>query len=160
VFGVAQPIGTSRFLATYLAALITGTSQHHARQDVEHFFEGMAWLAQIVLLLMLGLLVTPEDLPPYLPGAVIGTAVLILLARPLAVLVCLVPFGFSLRETAFASWVELRGGSDLPQHHPRIGRSATRRAAVCQHLHPGDRLADRARLDRGPSRPPAGLRAG
>src|SRR6516164_6988207 len=71
VFGLAQLIGTSGFLATYLAAVITGATQHRARQDVEHFFEGMAWLAQIVLFLMLGLLITPENLPPYLPGAVI-----------------------------------------------------------------------------------------
>ena len=109
VFGLAQLLGTSGFLATYLAAVITGATQHRARQDVEHFFEGMAWLAQIVLFLMLGLLVTPEDLPPYLPGAVIGAAVLIFLARPVAVFACLLPFRFSLRETAFASWVGLRG---------------------------------------------------
>jgi cell volume regulation protein A len=109
VFGLAQLIGTSGFLATYLAAVITGATQHRAHEDVEHFFEGMAWLAQIVLFLMLGLLVTPENLPPYLPGAVISAAVLILLARPVAVFACLLPFGFNLRETAFASWVGLRG---------------------------------------------------
>jgi len=109
VFGLAQLIGTSGFLATYLAAVITGATQHRAHEDVEHFFEGMAWLAQIVLFLMLGLLVTPENLPPYLPGAVISAAVLILLARPVAVFACLRPFGFNLRETAFASWVGLRG---------------------------------------------------
>jgi cell volume regulation protein A len=109
VFGLAQLLGTSGFLAIYLAAAITGATQHRARQDVEHFFEGMAWLAQIVLFLMLGLLVTPEDLSPYLPGAVIGAAVLIFFARPVAVFACLMPFGFNLRETAFASWVGLRG---------------------------------------------------
>ena len=109
VFGVAQLLGTSGFLATYLAAIVTGATHHRARQEVEHFFEGMAWLAQIVLFLMLGLLVTPHDLPPYLPGAIIGAAVLIFLARPVAVFACLVPFGFTLRETAFASWVGLRG---------------------------------------------------
>jgi cell volume regulation protein A len=109
VFGLAQLLGTSGFLATYLAAVVTGATQHRARQDVEHFFEGMAWLAQIVLFLMLGLLVTPEDLPPYLPGALIGATVLILLARPVAVFACLLPFRFNLRETAFASWVGLRG---------------------------------------------------
>jgi cell volume regulation protein A len=109
VFGLAQLLGTSGFLATYLAAVITGATQHRARQDVEHFFEGMAWLAQIVLFLMLGLLVTPHELPPYLPGAVIGAAVLIFLARPVATVACLLPFGFNLREMTFASWVGLRG---------------------------------------------------
>jgi NhaP-type Na+/H+ and K+/H+ antiporter len=109
VFGLAQLLGTSGFLAIYLAAIVTGAAGHRARQEVEHFFEGMAWLAQIVLFLMLGLLVTPHDLLPYLPGAIIGAAVLILLARPVAVLACLIPFGFTMRETAFASWVGLRG---------------------------------------------------
>ena len=109
VFGLAQLLGTSGFLATYLAAIVTGATRHRTRQEVEHFFEGMAWLAQIVLFLMLGLLVTPHDLPPYLPGAIIGAAVLICLARPIAVFACLLPFGFTTRETAFASWVGLRG---------------------------------------------------
>jgi NhaP-type Na+/H+ and K+/H+ antiporter len=109
VFGLAQLLGASGFLATYLAAIVIGATRHHARQDIEHFFEGIAWLAQIVLFLMLGLLVTPHDLPPYLPGAIIGAAVLIVLARPVAVFACLIPFGFTIRETAFASWVGLRG---------------------------------------------------
>ena len=109
VFGLAQLLGTSGFLATYLAAVVTGGSQYRARQEVEHFFEGMAWLAQIVLFVMLGLLVIPHTLPPYLPGAIIGAAALILVARPVAVFACLLPFRFTLRETAFASWVGLRG---------------------------------------------------
>jgi cell volume regulation protein A len=109
VFGVAQLLGTSGFLATYLAAVVTGASQYRAREHVEHFFEGMAWLAQIVLFVMLGLLVTPHELPPYLLGAVVGAAVLMFVARPVAVFGCLLPFGFSLRESAFASWVGLRG---------------------------------------------------
>jgi NhaP-type Na+/H+ and K+/H+ antiporter len=109
VFGLAQLLGTSGFLATYLAAVVTGATYHRARQDVEHFFEGMAWLAQIVLFLMLGLLVTPHDLLPYLPNAIIGAGVLIFLGRPVAVFACLLPFRFTLRETAFASWVGLRG---------------------------------------------------
>jgi len=109
VFGLAQLVGASGFLATYLAAVVTGAARYRTREEVAHFFEGMAWLAQIVLFLMLGLLVTPEDLPPYLPSAVLGTAVLIFLARPIAVFACLLPFGFNWRETAFASWVGLRG---------------------------------------------------
>jgi len=55
------------------------------------------------------LLVTPHTLPPYMLGAVIGAAVLIFVARPVAVFGCLLPFGFTLCETAFASWVGLRG---------------------------------------------------
>lgn len=109
IFGLAQLLGTSGFLATYLAAVVTGATPHRTHQAVEHFFEGMAWLAQIVLFVMLGLLVTPEELPPYLPGAILGAAVLMLLARPVAVFACLMPFRFTLRETAFASWVGLRG---------------------------------------------------
>jgi NhaP-type Na+/H+ and K+/H+ antiporter len=109
IFGFAQLLGTSGFLATYLAAVVTGASHFGTRHDVEQFVEGMAWLAQIVLFVMLGLLVTPHDLPPFLAGAVFGAAVLIFLARPIAVFACLLPFRFSLRETAFASWVGLRG---------------------------------------------------
>jgi NhaP-type Na+/H+ and K+/H+ antiporter len=109
VFGIGQLLGTSGFLATYLAAVMTGASHYRTREHVEHFFEGMAWLAQIVLFLMLGLLVTPHQLPPYLPSAVAAAAVLICVARPVAVFGCMLPFGFSLRESAFASWVGLRG---------------------------------------------------
>lgn len=109
VFGLAQLLGTSGFLAMYLAAVVTGATQHRASQDVEHFFEGMAWLAQIVLFLMLGILVNPHDLPPYIAAAVLGAAILIFVARPVAVFGCLFPFGFNLRELTFASWVGLRG---------------------------------------------------
>jgi NhaP-type Na+/H+ and K+/H+ antiporter len=109
VFGFSQLLGTSGFLAIYLAAVVTGATQHPSRQDLEHFFEGMAWLAQIVLFLMLGLLVTPHDLLPYIPASVVGTGVLIFVARPVAVFGCLVPFRFKLREMTFASWVGLRG---------------------------------------------------
>ena len=109
IFGLSQLAGASGFLATYLAGIVTGALQQRTKQHVEQFSGGMAWLAQIVLFLMLGLLVTPHELPPYLVGAVVGAAVLIFLARPVAVFACLLPFGFNLRETAFASWVGLRG---------------------------------------------------
>jgi cell volume regulation protein A len=109
IFGLSQLAGASGFLATYLAGIVTGAMQQRTKQHVEQFSGGMAWLAQIVLFLMLGLLVTPHELPPYLVGAVVGAAVLIFVARPVAVFACVLPFGFNLRETAFASWVGLRG---------------------------------------------------
>jgi NhaP-type Na+/H+ and K+/H+ antiporter len=109
LFGVAQVLGTSGFLAIYLAGVITGATEHRARREVEHFLEGFAWLAQIVLFLMLGLLVTPHALLPFIPEAIVVAIVLIVVARPVAVFACLLPFRFSWRESAFASWVGLRG---------------------------------------------------
>jgi cell volume regulation protein A len=62
-----------------------------------------------VLFLMLGLLVTPHTLLPFIPEAIVIAIVLIVVARPVAVFACLLPFRFSWRESAFASWVGLRG---------------------------------------------------
>ncbi|WP_048861435.1 cation:proton antiporter domain-containing protein, partial [Acidisphaera rubrifaciens] len=109
VFGAAQVAGTSGFLATYVAGVLTAARAPALREALQTFFEGMAWLAQIVLFLMLGLLVTPHDLPPHIPGAVVGAAALIFLGRPIAVFACLLPFRYSLREMAFVAWVGLRG---------------------------------------------------
>jgi NhaP-type Na+/H+ and K+/H+ antiporter len=109
VFGLAQLLGASGFLAIYIAAVMTGAADYATRQQVEHFFEGMAWLAQIVLFVMLGLLIVPHELPPHLMAAGMAAVVLIVVARPVAVFACLLPFRFTLRETAFASWVGLRG---------------------------------------------------
>ena len=109
LFGLAQILGTSGFLVIYLAGVITGATKHHAQREIGYFSEGVAWLAQIVLFLMLGLLVTPHDLVPYIPEASLIAIVLIVLARPIAVFACLLPFRYTLRESAFASWVGLRG---------------------------------------------------
>jgi NhaP-type Na+/H+ and K+/H+ antiporter len=109
LFGAAQMLGTSGFLAIYIAGVVTGATTHRAQRELEHFFEGSSWLAQIVLFLMLGLLVTPHDLVPFVPAGIAIAIVLIVVARPVAVFACLLPFGFSWREQAFASWVGLRG---------------------------------------------------
>jgi NhaP-type Na+/H+ and K+/H+ antiporter len=109
IFGVAQLVDTSGFLATYVAGIVAGARAPNLREALTEFFEGLCWLAQIVLFLMLGLLITPHDLPRFIPSAVAGTALLIFIARPVAVFACLLPFGFTLRESTFASWVGLRG---------------------------------------------------
>ena len=109
LFGFAQLLGASGFLAIYLAGVVTDAASPQRRQDLERFFDGMAWLAQIVLFLMLGLLVTPHDLPQFIPYAIVAAAVLIFVARPVSVFACLLPFRFSFRESVFASWVGLRG---------------------------------------------------
>jgi cell volume regulation protein A len=109
VFGGAQMFGASGFLATYLTGVVIGNYDHPAAKPVTRFFATLGWLAQNSLFLMLGLLVRPDHLPTLLGPAAFISAVLVMLARPLGVIVCLVPFGWSLREVAFISWAGLRG---------------------------------------------------
>ena len=109
VFAGTQVLEASGFLAVYLCGLVVASRRHRARQLIERFQDGLAWLSQIVMFVMLGLLVTPSTLLIGLIPAVLIALVLTLFARPLAVLLCLLPFRFSLREHAFVSWVGLRG---------------------------------------------------
>jgi potassium/hydrogen antiporter len=109
LFGGAQTAGASGFLAVYLAGLILGTHRHRATQIINQAFDAFAWLSQIVLFLMLGLLVTPSALVPILGPSLLIAAVLMLVARPVAVALCLLPFRYSPLEIAFISWVGLRG---------------------------------------------------
>jgi cell volume regulation protein A len=109
VFGAAQRLGASGFLAVYLMGVLAGGSEFQARSQMIKVYEAFAWLAQVTLFIMLGLLVTPHALLPH-PLPILAIAiVLIFVARPLAAFPCLLPFGFTVRETAFASWVGLRG---------------------------------------------------
>lgn len=109
VFGGAQLIGASGFLAVYLMGIIVGVNRFESQRAVVYASEAFAWLAQIALFLMLGLLVTPHTLIPLVRPILLITAVLVLIARPVATFGCLLPFGYSARETAFASWFGLRG---------------------------------------------------
>jgi potassium/hydrogen antiporter len=109
LFGGAQMVGASGFLAVYLAGLILGSHRHRATQVINQAFDAFAWLSQIVLFLMLGLLVTPRALIPTLGPSLAVAAVLMLAARPLAVALCLFPFRCTAPEIAFISWVGLRG---------------------------------------------------
>ncbi len=109
VFGAAQMMGASGFLAVYLMGVIVGVNKFEAHRPLVYASEAFAWLAQIALFLMLGLLVTPHRLLPLAGPIVSITVVLLLAARPFATAVCLLPFRYSARETAFASWVGLRG---------------------------------------------------
>ncbi len=109
IFGSAQVVGASGFLAVYLAGAVLANHEHPAGKSVKHFFEALGWLAQITLFLMLGLLVTPHNLPPLILPALLVAAVLIVLARPAGVMASVLPFRWTLQETAFISWVGLRG---------------------------------------------------
>jgi cell volume regulation protein A len=108
-YGAAAVLHASGFLAVYLAALYLGNARLPHRPATRGFAEGMAWLAQIGLFVMLGLLATPSDLSgSILPALGVGL-VLLLLARPLAVLASVSWLGSSLREMGVLSWAGLRG---------------------------------------------------
>ncbi|MCG5534237.1 potassium/proton antiporter [Halorhodospira sp. 9621] len=109
IFGGAAVLGGSGFLAVYLAGLIAGNRRLQAAQNIRRFHDGFAWLAQITMFVVLGLLVTPSELLPVAAQGLLAAAVLILVARPLAVFACLAPFRFPWREQLFISWVGLRG---------------------------------------------------
>ncbi len=109
LFGAAQMLEASGFLAVYLAGIIVGNFDHAGREPVVRFFDALGWIAQIVLFLMLGLLVTPHELPQHIVAALLVAGVLIVVARPAAVVTCLLPFRWRLNESAFVAWVGLRG---------------------------------------------------
>jgi cell volume regulation protein A len=109
VFGAADQLHGSGYLAAYVAGLVVGNRPTRAHNTVVVFMDAATWLAQIVMFVILGLLVWPERLPGTLWAAAVIAVVLMFVARPIAVFLCLLPFRFSLREKAFISWVGLRG---------------------------------------------------
>ncbi|RDL45048.1 potassium/proton antiporter [Marinomonas piezotolerans] len=110
IFGITNVWGGSGFLAIYIVGVILGNSTNMPyKKDIHRFHDGIAWLSQIGMFLMLGLLVSPNQIGPViLPALAIG-AVLIFIARPVAVLLSLLPFHFPWREQLFISWCGLRG---------------------------------------------------
>ncbi|KUL42807.1 potassium/proton antiporter [Streptomyces regalis] len=108
-FAAAGAAHASGFIAAYLAGLVLGNAQLPHRAATRSFAEGVGWLAQIGLFVMLGLLVDPSELPATIGPAVTVGLVLLLAARPLSVLACLLPFRVPWREQGFISWAGLRG---------------------------------------------------
>ncbi|HEY7010114.1 MAG TPA: potassium/proton antiporter [Jatrophihabitantaceae bacterium] len=108
-FAAAGAAHASGFLAAYLAALVLANAQLPHRAATRSFAEGLGWLAQIGLFVLLGLLVSPSELGRELLPALVVGVVLLLVARPLSVLCSLIPFRVALREQAFFSWAGLRG---------------------------------------------------
>jgi cell volume regulation protein A len=108
-FAAAGVVAASSFMAVYVAGLWLGNARLPHRNATLGFAEGLAWLSQIGLFVLLGLLASPERLPAALLPALIVGGGLLLLARPFSVLVCATPFQVPWREQAFMSWAGLRG---------------------------------------------------
>lgn len=108
-YGLAAEFGGSGFLAVYLAGLIIGNRPIVFQRGIRLFHDAMAWLAQIVMFVVLGLLCFPSRLLDVAGQALLVGAVLILVARPIAVLVSVSAFRFGWKELVFISWVGLKG---------------------------------------------------
>jgi cell volume regulation protein A len=108
-FGVPTLLAGSGFLAVYLAGLVMGNGKVPDRSGVVRVHDSMAWFCQIGMFLLLGLLITPRELLPVAPRAIEIALFLGFVARPAAVLLCLLPFGYSVREMVYVGWVGLRG---------------------------------------------------
>jgi potassium/hydrogen antiporter len=108
-YGLAATLGGSGFLAVYLAGLVIGNRRLVFQRGILLFHDGAAWLSQIAMFVLLGLLVFPNQLIDVAQDGLIVAVVLIFIARPFAVGVVLPWFGYTAREMLFVSWVGLKG---------------------------------------------------
>jgi len=108
-YGVTAELGGSGFLAVYLCGLIMGNADFVHRRSLTKFHDGLAWLMQITLFLVLGLLVFPSRLVPVMSVSVLLSLFLIFVARPISVVIALAFSRLNVRQKAFVSWVGLRG---------------------------------------------------
>lgn len=108
-YGLAASLGGSGFLSVYLSGIVLGNSRIVFRRGILYFQDAAAWLGQIVLFIMLGLLSFPSRLLPVAGSGLLIALVLTLVVRPLVVWLVLLPFRFKVREIAFLSWGGLKG---------------------------------------------------
>jgi len=112
-FAFAGLLGGSGFLAAYIAGLVAGNKAMRGAIALRRFQDGITWLAQIVMFLLLGLLATPSQFGAIALPSIALALFLTLVGRPLAVWLCLVPFRYDRQETTFVAWVGLRGAVSI-----------------------------------------------
>lgn len=109
IFGLTNSINGNGFLAVYLAGLVMGNKNFIHKRTLRKFHDGLAWLMQILMFLALGLLVFSSEVIPVTGIGLLISVFLILVARPISVMICLINTDFSFKEKAMISWVGLRG---------------------------------------------------
>ena len=113
VFAATTLIQGSGFLAVYVAGIVMARQRFIHKNSLTRFHDGVAWLAQIGMFVVLGLLVFPSELPEVALRGLVVAGALILVARPVAVFLTLAPFRVPWRERALISWVGLRGAGPI-----------------------------------------------
>jgi cell volume regulation protein A len=113
VFSATGTVGGSGFLAVYVAGIYAGNRKLPGYGSIKRFQDGMTWLAQIIMFLVLGLLATPSQFPAIAIPAVLLALFLIFIARPLAVWLSLLPYDYTQQEIGFVAWVGLRGAVSI-----------------------------------------------
>ena len=113
-YALAALLKGNGFFAAYAAGIVAGTLAFRHKRGVLQFQDGIAWLAQVTMFLTLGLLVNPHELPGVAVEGVVTTAILMFVARPVSVFLCLLPFGqFDWRAKLFVGWGGLRGAAPI-----------------------------------------------
>jgi cell volume regulation protein A len=113
VFALTAHFGGSGFLAVYVAGIVAGNRAMKGASNLRRYQQGMTWLAQIVMFLVLGLFVTPSEFGAVLLPALLLGLFLIVVGRPLAVYLCLLPFRLDRATIGFSAWVGLRGAVSI-----------------------------------------------
>lgn len=109
IFGLSSLLGGNGFLSIYIAGIMTNKFAFPNKAHIIAFHDVIAWMMQIVVFLVLGLLVFPSELPEIAIQALILSLVLIFIARPMSVFISLMKSKYSTKEKAYISWVGLRG---------------------------------------------------
>ncbi|SIT91367.1 potassium/proton antiporter [Pontibacter indicus] len=110
IFSATYFIKGNGFLAVYLGGLVIGNSKFVHKRSSLNFFDGMAWMSQLLMFLTLGLLVNPKELIPIIIPGLIISFMMIFITRPISVFLCLLPFSkMTVRDKTYVSWVGLRG---------------------------------------------------
>lgn len=110
IFSITYIARGNGFLAVYIGGLVLGNSRFVHKRTSLSFFDGLAWMSQLIMFLTLGLLVNPHELIPIIIPGLLISLVMIFIARPATVFLCLLPFRkMPFRDKSYVSWVGLRG---------------------------------------------------